>query len=77
MFVRPRLFFFSPFFASLMFVYHAFMILQVLWKVGAEEGQAKYGNAYVDVWTIDKFHQVGSSKRRVRIVTMYSSGDLA
>lgn len=35
--------------------------LQVLWDVSVEEGRDLYGPDYMDVWTIDKFHQIGAS----------------
>lgn len=31
---------------------------QVLYDVGIEDGQKLYGDKYLDVWTIDEFHQV-------------------
>lgn len=35
--------------------------VQVLWDVSIEEGRDLYGPDYMDVWTIDKFHQIGAS----------------
>ncbi|CAM9275842.1 unnamed protein product [Hapterophycus canaliculatus] len=32
-----------------------------MWDVEIEEGKALYGPDYLDVWTIDMFHQVGAS----------------
>ena len=39
----------------------AAILYQVLWDVSTAEGQKLYGEAYLDVWTIDMFHQVGAS----------------
>eukprot|EP00752_Nemacystus_decipiens_P012221 g10835.t1 len=38
-----------------------FDAMKVLWDVPIEEGRDLYGPDYMDVWTIDKFHQVGAS----------------
>eukprot|EP00903_Cladosiphon_okamuranus_P011690 g10995.t1 len=38
-----------------------FDAMKVLWDVGMEEGRDLYGPDYMDVWTIDKFHQIGAS----------------
>lgn len=33
----------------------------MLWDVNTTAGREVYGERYVDVWTIDKFHQMGAS----------------
>ncbi|CAM9893269.1 unnamed protein product [Pylaiella littoralis] len=38
-----------------------FDAMKVLWDVKVEEGRDLYGPDYLDVWSIDMFHQVGAS----------------
>ncbi|CAM9515381.1 unnamed protein product [Scytosiphon promiscuus] len=38
-----------------------FDAMKVMWDVEIEEGKDLYGPDYLDVWTIDMFHQVGAS----------------
>ncbi|CBJ33496.1 tyrosinase [Ectocarpus siliculosus] len=38
-----------------------FDAMKVLWDVDIDEGKVLYGPDYLDVWTIDQFHQIGAS----------------
>lgn len=42
-------------------LHHRAAVMQVLWDVDIEQGRDLYGPDYMDVWTIDKFHQIGAS----------------